>query len=84
MSKKKDEKQDELDTETTFADMNVDGFKWYDPAKKTGRTMNGVKLTRREKWAIFKAAVSTLWPLFLFALVLFGVLYLACYLWLGI
>ena len=31
------EKLEELDTETTFADMNVEGFKWYDPAKKKGK-----------------------------------------------
>ena len=27
-------KDDELDTQTTFADMNIEGFKWYDPSKK--------------------------------------------------
>ena len=86
MAENKDEKtkKQELDAETTFADMNVEGFKWYDPHKKTGKTMKGVKLSRKEKWAIFKAALSTLWPVLAFVVFLFSVLYVVCFLWLGL
>ena len=42
MAKKKPD--DDLDTTTSFADMNVDGFKWYNPnakkqdeSRKTGK-----------------------------------------------
>ena len=39
MSKNKKEKKQraELDMETTIADMNVEGFRWYNPDKKKGK-----------------------------------------------
>ena len=86
MANKDEEKQkleDDLDTETTFADMNIDGFKWYDAAKKSGKKMDGVKVTRKEKWAIAKAAFASLWPILVFIALLFGFLYLFARLWLG-
>ncbi len=47
MAKKK--REDDLDTTTTFADMNVDGFKWYDPAMKKRVTGAKKNLTCRVK-----------------------------------
>ena len=41
---KKQKKQDDLDMETTFADMNVEGFSWYNPNKKA--LPEDMKLTR--------------------------------------
>ena len=39
MAKKR--KEEDFDTETTFADMNVEGFSWYDPAKKKADNRSG-------------------------------------------
>ena len=35
--KEKRKKRDDLDMETTVADMNVEGFSWYDPHRKNGK-----------------------------------------------
>ena len=56
----KNKKEDDLDTTTTFADMNVEGFRWYDPnAKKSGdKKTNRPKLTRKEYWQLVRAAFA--------------------------
>ncbi len=78
MSKKRPKKQDDLDTETTFANMNVEGMPWYNPSRKDGRKKEGIRLTRAEKWAMFKAGFAAVVPfvlgfagifLFLFAII---------------
>ena len=38
-------KKDDLDMETSFADMNVEGFRWYDPYAKKN---NGVKQVKQK------------------------------------
>ena len=86
--KKKDKQpkqREELDMETTFADMNVDGFSWYDPSKKKngGKSQGKIYLTREEKWAMFKAGASVLWPFILGVVGLGVVLYLILALWMG-
>ena len=61
MSKKR---KDDLDMETTIADMNVEGFRWYNPNKKKG-TYNGVgKISRKEYWAMVRGAFAAMLPLF--------------------
>ena len=60
MAKKK--KPDDLDTETTFADMNVEGFSWYDPAKKSGKKPIG-KVSRKEYWAMVRGAFAAMLPM---------------------
>ena len=77
------EKKDDLDMETTFADMNIDGFKWYDPSKKSGAKGEKIKLTRKEKRAITKAAFQAMLPIFGVVCALFVVLYLLMMLWLA-
>ena len=64
---KKEKKKDELDMETTFADMNVEGFSWYDPSKKKGakRRQPIGKLTRKEYWAMVRGAFSAMLPMIL-------------------
>ena len=71
---KQAEKQEELDTETTFADMNIDGFKWYDPSKKSAKKGEKIKLTRKEKWAITKAVMISMLPVFGIVCAMFAIL----------
>lgn len=80
---KKQKKQDDLDMETTFADMNVEGFRWYDPhLKKHGVKKEKIKLTRKEYWAMVRGAFSALWPMFLCIIIGVLAIFLLAYLWL--
>ena len=81
---KKEKKPDDLDTETTFADMNVEGFAWYDPTRKKngGKKGEKIKLTGKERWAMFKAGVSVLFPYLIGTALVFAILYLLMKLWL--
>ncbi len=78
----KERKTDELDTETTFADMNVDGFRWYDPNRKNGKKNAIGKVTRKEYWAMVKGAFSALLPFLGCLLVGFGLVFLLIMVWL--
>lgn len=64
MAKKK---KDDLDTETTIADMNVDGFRWYDPHRKkndaSAREKRDLQLTKKEKRAMVRGAFVAALPL---------------------
>lgn len=83
MAKKK---HDDLDTETTIVDMNVDGFRWYNPAKKKAVSENkpqqDIRLTKKEKRAMYKGAFLAVLPFVLCIVLVFGVLFLLAYLWL--
>ena len=80
---KKEKKQDDLDMETSFADMNVEGFRWYDPhRKKRGDKSQKIKLTRKEYWAMVRGAFSAFLPLFLCIIFGFLFVFLLAYLWL--
>ena len=81
--KKNKTKIDELDTETTFADMNVEGFKWYDPAKKKGKGLDQVNVTKKEYRSMIKGAYSALIPVLVTVVVIFVVLFCLAYLWLS-
>lgn len=79
MAKKK--KKDDLDMETTVADMNVEGFSWYDPAKKAGRAP-APKLTKKEQRAMIRGAFRAMLPM-LFCLIAGGLLMiLLAFMWL--
>lgn len=75
--------KEELDTETTFADMNVEGMPWYNPNRKNGKKGEKIRLTAKEKWAMFKAGVSVLVPYVLIIAVVFLLMYLLAYFWLS-
>ena len=77
---KKPPKQ-ELDMETTIADMNVEGFSWYNPNLKKGKPQN-VKLSRKEYWAMVFGAYRAMLPLFLCMLLSGAFIVLLAYLWL--
>lgn len=82
---KKDKKQDDLDTETTFADMNVEGFRWYDPSRKKngGKKTNRERISRREYWAMVRAAFVAYLPVFLIVTAVFGIVACIAWLWVG-
>ena len=82
MAKKRPD--DDLDTTTSFADMNVEGFRWYDPAAKKNKDMRKVKtrVTRKEYWAMVRGAFKSMLPFMLVILVVFGLMFLLTYLWL--
>lgn len=82
MAKKK--RDDDLDTTTSFADMNVDGFRWYDPhMRKDGKKKNKTKVTRKEYWAMVKGAFLAIGPYILGAILVFGLMILLAYFWLS-
>ncbi len=80
---KKNKKPDDLDTETTFADMNVEGFRWYNPdMKKNGGKRKREKITRKEYWQMVRAAFVAYLPVFLIVICVFGIV--ACIAWLWV
>ncbi|MBE5744639.1 MAG: hypothetical protein E7355_00695 [Clostridiales bacterium] len=70
-----------LDTETTFADMNVEGFSWYNPRKKKGKGER-IKLSRKEYWAMVRGAFAAYLPMFLCIISAFAIVVLLAYIWL--
>ena len=82
MAKKK---PDDLDTETTFVDMNVDGFRWYDPSRKKKQDLHKVKnkVSRKEYWAMVKGAFLAILPLVLGFILVFSIIYILVWLWIG-
>ena len=71
----------ELDTETTFADMNVEGFSWYNPNLKKQRSQK-VEVTRKEYWAMVRGAFLAMLPLLGCMLVAGLIVFLIAILWL--
>lgn len=80
---KKKKPDDDLDTTTTFANMNVEGFRWYDPTLKEGKRREKLNVTRKEYWAMVKGAFLAIGPYILGAILIFGLLAGLAYLWLS-
>ena len=72
----------ELDTQTTVADMNVEGFSWYNPKRKTDAKNQGVKLTRKEYWAMVRGAFLAMLPMLICILAGMLLMFLLAYTWL--
>ena len=70
-----------LDTETTFADMNVEGIRGYDP-NRSKRKNNQVKLSKKEYWAVVLGAYRAMLPMILCMLAGFALMFLLAYIWL--
>ena len=84
--KNKKDKDDELDTETTIVDMNVEGFRWYDPSRKKnddGQRKVHHKITRKEYWQMVRGAFAAFAPFFAILILVFGVMVALAYLWLS-
>lgn len=75
-------KRAELDTETTVADMNVEGFGWYDPKRKRNANGQPVKLTRKEYWAMVRGAFLAMLPMLLCIIAGALLTFLLSYMWL--
>lgn len=81
----KKNKRDDLDTETTFADMNVEGFRWYNPhLKKQNGDMKRHKqrISRKEYWLMVRAAFAAYLPVFIIVIVVFLLMGAIAWLWL--
>lgn len=63
--KKPKQPQPELDMETTVADMNVEGFSWYNPNKKKGKDNGLGDISKKEYWAMVKGAYAAFLPILL-------------------
>ena len=81
MSKKKKQKP-ELDMETTVADMNVEGFSWYDPKKKNGPKQDPVQLTKKEYRALVRGAYRAMLPIIGCIIASALIVILLAYIWL--
>lgn len=81
MAKKK--KKDDLDTETTFADMNVEGFRWYNPDKKKNPKNSIGNVSKKEYWAMVRGAFSAMLPMIGCIIVGALLVFLLASLWLG-
>lgn len=67
MSKEKNKRNDFVDDGSTIADMNVEGFRWYQ-SKKTQQLKKNlveVDLSPKERRAIVKGAFLAFLPVFL-------------------
>lgn len=86
---RKNKQDDGLDTETTIVDMNVEGFRWYNPTtKKQNKNADKQKtvrqpVSRKEYWQIVRGAFAAILPVVLIVLVVFGILGLIAYWWLS-
>lgn len=84
--RRKDKKKEELDTETTFADMNIEGFRWYDASKKNGSQSGGKaprrKISRREYWQMVRGAFAAYLPVFLIVICVFALMGCLAWVWL--
>ena len=79
--KEKKEKVDTLDMETTIADMNVEGFSWYDP-NKGKRKAQQTQLTKKEQRALMRGAFRAMLPMLICILSGMLLMFLLAYLWL--
>lgn len=83
MAKDKKEKV-ELDTETTIADMNIEGFKWYNPStkKRQSSEQEQFKLTKKERRAVMRGALRALLPFIAVVVLVFILVFALAYVWL--
>ena len=85
---RKNKRDDELDTQTTIVDMNVDGFRWYNPTVKKQKTEKKQKtvrhnVSRKEYWQMVRGMFAAVMPIVLIVLVVFGALIALAYWWLS-
>ena len=79
--KEKRRKIDNLDMETTIADMNVEGFSWYDP-NRGKRKAQQTQLTKKEERALMRGAFRAMLPMIICILSGMLLMFLLAYLWL--
>ncbi len=79
--KKPKKEKEELDTQTSFADMNVEGFSWYDPHKKQNKERK--RVSRKEYWRMVRGAFAAYLPVFGMIVCVGAIIYLLARIWLG-
>ena len=79
---KKREQEEYQDDGRTIADMNIEGFSWYNKNKPIDPKQN-VNLTKKERRAILKAMMLKMLPIACIALVAFVISYFLIKLWLS-
>ncbi len=82
MAKDEKKKEDTLDTQTTVADMNVEGFRWYDPTLKKGGKKQTPDLTKKEQRALIRGAYKAMLPMIFCIGIVFAAMFLLAWLWL--
>ncbi len=80
--KERKKKTPPLDTQTTVADMNVEGFSWYDPKRKKGEKKQSPDLTKKEQRALIRGAYKAMLPMILCIALVFVAMFLLAKLWL--
>lgn len=82
---RKNKKDDDLDMQTSFTDMNIEGFRWYDPSRKKNKDLKKVKhrISRKEYWQMVRGAFAAYLPMFIIILLSLGFMIALAYLWLG-
>ena len=70
-----------LDMQTTVADMNVQGFAWYDPNRKKSAPQRA-DISKKEYWAMVRGAFRAMFPMFMCMLAGFLLMFLLACLWL--
>lgn len=85
MKKDKDQHKDDLlDTQTTIADMNVEGMPWYEPEKKgEGQASEIPQLSKRERRAMIRGMLLASLPLIGCMILAIALVYGLAYLWLS-
>ncbi|MCD8372730.1 MAG: hypothetical protein LUD27_05460 [Clostridia bacterium] len=73
-------KDDELDTETTFADMNVEGMRWYNPHRKDKDKQE--KISKKEQRKMMLGAFAAFAPVIGIIIVVGLLMFLLAYIWL--
>lgn len=75
---------DTLDTQTTFADMNVEGMPWYDSDKRRGGKESELPaLSKSEMRAMIRGALLAALPLVGVLIVVLVAVFGLAYLWLS-
>ncbi len=82
MRKKKKKELPDYDDGRTVANMNVEGFPWYQPGGRK-EVKDEDKPTRKERRAMYRAGYLAYFPAFIAILFGFGVVTLLVYLWLN-
>jgi len=78
VSKEKKSRAQIVDDGSTIADMNVEGFRWYQSKKHTQarKEISSLGLTPKERRAMVKGAFLAFLPVFLIIVVSFVAVYL--------
>lgn len=81
----KGQKDDFADDGTTIADMNVEGFHWYQNPKNKARraALNQLNVTPKERWAMIWGAFLAYLPIFLIIIVSFILTFWALLAWMS-